>query len=147
MFNKDTVIQPFIFTDEINEVIEEKGNQFTAIRKVQWVKEGEEPDKTRGKLEIRRWIVEKDGTEKANKGVVFMTDEGPHQLAQILVDNEYGKTKELMKSIIRREDFKDSVTNLFEDDNDSSDGNYFDMRDMLLSYSDNENEDKNDDED
>lgn len=146
MFNKDIAIQPFIFLDDINEVIEEKGNQFTAIRRVQWIKEGEEPDKSKGKLEIRRWIVEKDGTEKANKGVVLMTDEGPHQLAQTLVDHDYGKTKELMKSLVKRDDFKDSVNNLFVDDKDSSDGDYFDMRDMLMSYSDNDGE-TNDDED
>ena len=136
MFNKDVIIKPFIFLDETNEVIEEKGNQFTALRKVQWLKEGEDPDKSKGKLEIRRWIVEKDGTEKANKGVVFMTEEGPHQLAQILVNSNYGKTKELMKSIIKRNDFKDSINNLYDDDKNDSDGDYFDMRDMLLSYSD-----------
>jgi hypothetical protein len=136
MFNKDVIIKPFIFLDETNEVIEEKGNQFTALRKVQWLKEGEDPDKSKGKLEIRRWIVEKDGTEKANKGVVFMTEEGPHQLAQILVNSNYGKTKELMKSIIKRDDFKDSINNLYDDDKNDSDGDYFDMRDMLLSYSD-----------
>ena len=136
MFNKDVIIKPFIFLDETNEVIEEKGNQFTALRKVQWLKEGEDPNKSKGKLEIRRWIVEKDGTEKANKGVVFMTEEGPHQLAQILVNSNYGKTKELMKSIIKRDDFKDSINNLYDDDKNDSDGDYFDMRDMLLSYSD-----------
>ena len=145
MFNKDVIIKPFIFLDEANEVIEEKGNQFTAIRKVQWLKEDEEPDKTKGKLEIRRWIVEKDGTEKANKGVVFMTDEGPHQLAHILVNNNYGKTKELMRSIVKRDDFKDSINNLYDDDKNDSDGDYFDMRDMLLSYSD--DGDSNDKED
>ena len=146
MFNKDVVITPFIFQDEINEVIEEKNNQFTAIRKVQWVKEGDEPDKDKGKLEIRRWIMEKDGTEKANKGVVFMTDEGPHQLAEILVDNNYGRTKELTKSILSRPDAKESISNLYSDEGDSNDGEYFDMRDMLLSYDNVSGDNDNDEE-
>ena len=147
MFNKDVVIKPYIFLDETNEIIEEKNNQYTALRRVQWIKEDDEPDKSKSKLEIRRWIVEKDGTEKANKGVVFMTEEGPHQLAEILVNNNYGKTKELTKSLIKRNDFEESLNTLFSEDNELSDGNYFDMRDMLLSYSNEENGDSDNDND
>ena len=138
MFNKndDRPIKPFIFLDKINEVVEEKGNQFTALRTVQWIKEGDEPDATKGKLELRRWMVDKDGSEKANKGVVFMTEEGPHRLVEIMADNDYGRTKELIKAVIKRPDFKESVVNLNKDDiDDSSEGSYFDMREMLLSYS------------
>ena len=138
--NDDRPIKPFIFVDKINEVIEEKGNQFTALRTVQWIKEGDEPDPNKGKLELRRWMIDKDGSEKANKGVVFMTEEGPHQLVEIMVDNNYGNTKNIMKSIIKRQDFKESVINLNKDESEeSSDGDYFDMRDMLLSYSEEDN--------
>lgn len=143
MFNKDIIIKPFIFINDINEIIEEKGNQYTAIRKVQWLKEGEEPDSEKGKIEIRKWIIQKDGTEQANKGVVFMTEDGPNQLTEILVKNDYGNTKNLIKSLLKRDNFKESVENLDKDDIDNLDGNYFDMRDMLLSYEDVEDKDNN----
>ena len=57
-----------------------------------------------------------------------------------MVDNNYGNTKNIMKSIIKRPDFKESVINLNKDESEeSSDGDYFDMRDMLLSYSEEDN--------
>ncbi len=148
MFNKsdDRPIQPFVFLDKTNEIIEEKGNQFTALRTIQWIKEGDTPDPTKAKLELRRWIIDKDGTERANKGVVFMTEEGPHQLVEIMTENNYGRTKEIMKALVKRADFKDSVINLNKEDVDDSDGEYFDMRDMLLSYSEEDNKETDDDE-
>lgn len=144
MFNKDVTIKPFIFLNDINEIIEEKGNQYTAIRKVQWIKEGDEPDPEKGKIEIRKWMIQKDGSEQANKGVTFMTEEGPNQLAEILVDHDYGNTKTLVKSLLKRDNFKESIENLNKDDTDDLDGNYFDMRDMLLSYEDVEDKGDND---
>lgn len=146
MFNKDVVIKPFIFLDEINEIVEERGNQYTAIRKVQWIKEGEDPDPTKGKLEIRKWMIQKDGSEQANKGVVFMTENGPNQLTEILVKNNYGDTKNIIKSLLKRENFKESLQNLDNDDTSDNSGDYFDMRDMLLSYEETENKDDDSDE-
>ena len=143
MFNKDIVVKPFIFLNDMNEVIEEKGNQYTAIRKVQWIKEGDEPDESKGKIEVRRWIIQKDGTEQANKGVVFMTEDGPNQLAEILVRNNYGDTKNIVKSLLKRDNFKETIQNLDNNDIDSDNGDYFDMRDMLLSYDNTEGEDSN----
>lgn len=144
MFNKDIAIKPFIFNEEINEVVEEKGNQYGALRMVQWVKEDEEPDKSKAKLELRKYAIDKDGTEKPMKGYTFMTPEGPHQLTETLVDNNYGNTKNILRSVTKRDDFKDAVENIGKDDNDSGDGEYFDMRDALLSYTESNN---NDDED
>ena len=143
MFNKDIVVKPFIFLNDINEIVEEKGNQYTAIRKVQWIKEDEQPDASKAKLELRKWMVDKDGTEKANKGYTFMTPEGPHQLAEILVENDFGKTRTILKSISKRDDFKD-VLNDPNDEEFGNDGEYFDMRETLLSYSNEEDIDESD---
>lgn len=145
MFNKDIVVKPFIFLNDINEIVEEKGNQYTAIRKVQWIKEGDDPDESKGKIEVRRWIIQKDGSEQANKGVVFMTEDGPNQLAEILVKNNYGDTKNIIKSLLKRDNFKESLTNLNKEDTPDN-GEYFDMRDMLLSYEDVEDKGDNSDE-
>lgn len=132
MFDKDKVIKPIMFGD-INEIVDEKGSMFIALRKVQWVSDDKEPDESKAKLEIRKWLVDADGEEKANKGVTFLTDEGPHELAKVLVKKGFGKTKEILKALKPRADFKDSVKNLFKDDDaDNQDGDYFDMRTALL---------------
>lgn len=142
MFNKDIAIKPFIFENEINEIIEEKGNQYAALRKVQWLKEDEQPDPNKGKLELRKWIIDKDGTEKANKGFTFMTPEGPHQLTETLVKNNYGDTANILDSISKRDDFSDAVNHVSNDKEQEGDGEFFDMRNALLSY--NEGEDSDD---
>lgn len=147
MFNKDDrPIQPFIFLDGINEIIEERGNQYTAIREVQWIHEGDTPDPAKKKLEIRRWLVDKDGTEKANKGVVFLTENGPHQLVETMAINNYGRTKELIKALASRPDFKESVVNINTEDIAEEGTEFFDMREMLLSYSEEDNKESDDNE-
>ena len=57
MFDKDKVIKPIMFGD-INEIVDEKGSMFIALRKVQWVSDDKEPDESKAKLEIRKWLVE-----------------------------------------------------------------------------------------
>ena len=109
---------------------DEKGSQFLALRKVQWVKSGEEPDESKAKLELRKWIIDKDGTEKANKGFSFLTDEGPHELAKALVHEGFGHTKDILNELRTRDDFKDTVEH-FNDNEDESDESYFDIRSLL----------------
>jgi len=129
-FDKSEIVTPIIFDDGPNEIFDEKGNVFLALRKVQWAK-GENPtkDPEKAKLELRKWIV-KDGEEVANKGFSFLTEEGPHVLTHTLIKEGYGKTKEIIKNIKDRVDFRESVEHLYDEESDSED--YFDMRDALL---------------
>ena len=118
--------------DGIDEVFDEKGQSFLALRKVQWCSKGAEPDSSKAKLEIRKWVASPDGGKDiANKGCAFLTEEGPHELTKVLVKNGYGKTKDLLLEIKKRDDFKESVENLYTDD-EKSDGIYFDARSALL---------------
>ena len=129
MFDKNKVITPIIF-DSPNVTFDEKGNTFLALRKIQWIDNPKKKDPEQAKLELRKWIV-KDGEEIANKGFSFLTEDGPHELTHVLIREGYGKTKEIIKGIKDRLDFKDSVEHLYDDEVNSDE--YFDMRDALLS--------------
>ena len=86
---------------DFDHLIEEKGNQATFFRRVAW-------NGKNAKLEIRKWVV--DGTsESPNKGVTFMTEEAPHELTRVLVENGFGKTDEVLEGISKREDFPVAV--------------------------------------
>ena len=110
---------------------DEKGSQCGVIRKVQWVKPGTEPDESKAKLEIRKVRLSPEGDERLAKGYTFSTEEGPHELTQNLAKIGYGHTKELLKTLSTRVDFKDSIENIDKDD-DAGSGEVFDMRDLLL---------------
>lgn len=132
--------KPVMF-DGLDAIFDEKGSMFLSMRKVQWVKEGTEPDASKAKLELRKWIVGPDGVEKAHKGVTFLTEDGPHELAKTLVHYGYGKTKDILIELKGREDFKESVDTLFDEDaTDNGTGEYFDMRSALLASNDEEEE-------
>ena len=114
----------------INNVFDEKDSSFLAIRKVQWVKEGSDPEENKAKLEIRKWTVQ-DGKEIPLKGCTFLTEEGPHNLTKALIQEGYGHTKDVLDELKHREDFKDAVEHL-NDDESFGEGEYFDMRSILL---------------
>lgn len=129
-FNSDTVMFYKTFRDY--GVFDEKGSTFLSMRKVQWYKEGNEPDESKAKIELRKWVVTPEG-ERANKGISFLTEDGPDNLTKLLIDNGFGKTKEVLRSIMKREDFRESVERINDDDIDSDpNSEYFDMRDILL---------------
>lgn len=113
-------------------VFDEKGSRFLTIRKVQWVNKGEEPDESKAKLEMRKFTIGKEGEEICGKGIAFLTEDGPNNLTKELVENGFGSTKEILQSLSRREDFKETVEHLGEDENDSVGEDFFDMRSVLL---------------
>lgn len=121
-------------------IFDEKGSTCGTLRKVQWVKEGKEPDEEKAKLEIRHVITSPEG-EKAGKGYSFSTAEGPDELVIGLIDAGFGDTKEILKSVRKRDDFLTAAKTINED-SDGSDGDIFDMRDLLLSFDEGEDEDE-----
>ena len=120
--------EPHVF--DLDVTFDELGSRFLALRKIQWVKKGEEPDESKAKIELRKWMVDKDGSERANKGFSFLTEEGPHELARVLVHEGFGRTKDILKEIRERDDFVESVKTLNEDE-ESTDGEYFDIRSLI----------------
>jgi hypothetical protein len=109
---------------------DEAGSKFLALRKVQWAKKGDEPDESKAKLELRKWIVDKEGEEIASKGFSFLTEEGPHELTKVLVREGFGKTKDLLIELRQRDDFVEAAKTINENE-DSTEGEYFDIRSLI----------------
>lgn len=133
MFDNTKNIRPVLF-DNLDAIFDEKGSTFLAMRKVQWCGDTDKPDIAKAKLELRKWRISKEGEERADKGFSFLTEEGPHELAKTLVSNGYGHTKDIIREIVKRKDFKESINTINQSD-DKADGEYFDMRSALLNIS------------
>ena len=121
-----------IFAGE-DDIFDEKGSTFCALRKVAWWNpdKGEEPTEEDAKWEVRRWKANDDGTDTANKGMTLLTEEGPHNLAEMLVNKGFGATKKLLGSLKKRDNFKDSVEHMYDEEEINSD-EFFDAREELL---------------
>lgn len=121
-----------IFEGEDN-IFDEKGSTFCALRKVAWYNadKNEEPTEEDAKWEIRKWRANDDGTDTPNKGMTFLTDEGPHNLAEMLVDKGFGETKKIIGSLKGRDNFKDSVEHMYDEEEINSE-EFFDARTELL---------------
>lgn len=73
--------------------IDEKGNTFIALRKIDWNNSGNY------RLDLRKYYASENG-ETMSKGVSFLTDDGPDELTKVLIETGYGDDNELAKSII-----------------------------------------------
>lgn len=108
---------------------DEKGTTIGTVRRVQWVKDGNEPDEAKSKIEIRKMYIQSEG-ERMGKGYTFSTPEGPGELTVGLVKAGFGDTKEILKALRNRDDLVEAAENIDTDD-DSSDGEMFDMRSLM----------------
>lgn len=118
----------------IDNIFDESGNRFSALRKIAWVPNRDdiklEDYEEKAKFEIRNWMVN-DAGEVPLKGYTFMSDEGPNELTKALVHEGFGNTKDILKELRTRDDFKESVETINDSEADSTDGEYFDMRSLL----------------
>ena len=80
-------------------VFEEKGNTVGMIRKISWGNRAP-------KLELRKWNLDSEGKETANKGYTFMTEDGPNELVESMTKLGYGNTTKVIGSIKDRSDFE-----------------------------------------
>ena len=117
---------------DLDMIFDEKGSSFLSMRKVAWYDAAKgEPSEDKAKLDVRKWMANDSGTDTPFKGWSFLTEEGPHNLAEALVDNGYGKTKKVLNSLKKRDDFEESVKHMY-DEEDESGTEYFDARSDLL---------------
>lgn len=112
---------------------DEKGSTWGTVRKVQWIKGDKEPDESKAKIEIRKFTQTAEG-ERMMKGYTFATEEGPGELAVGLISVGFGDTKDILKTIAKRDDFEKAVKSLNSDPDEGDSGETFDMRDLLLGY-------------
>ena len=127
-FNND--LQCKVFKD-YGITFDEKGSTWGTIRKVQWVKGDKEPDESKAKIEIRKFMQTSEG-ERLGKGYTFSTEEGPSELVIGMINCGFGKTKDILKEVRKREDFLEAAKTINDDEEESDTGESFDMRDLLL---------------
>lgn len=144
-YKKDKNLTYELKYNGINEIIDERNNTVMMLREVGW---GGRPPR----LELRKWIINSDG-EIANKGVAFMTEDGPHNLVDTMTNLGFGRTKNILNNIKNRDDFEDSLvqvigkekvntakkTEFVRDDNDES---YYDPRRLIISNDNVNNDDE-----
>lgn len=102
MYNKE---KDFSYTvGDIDEVVDSRNNTAIMLRKVAW---GNGPEK----LEIRKWFLDIN-KETANKGVAFLTDDGPSNLINAMLKHGYGDTLQVLNSIKDRDDFDSALASI-----------------------------------
>ena len=111
-------------------IIEESGHSSLNLRKVSW--NGREP-----KLDFRKWVYN-DGQERPMKGVT-LSDEGADELTAVLTEQGYGDTKRLIKALMGREDYSNTIEHLNDPEEIINDGSeeYYDPSELLGSIYDN----------
>lgn len=85
----------FVYTTDpdFDYTIDEKGNTFIALRKIDWGNKGDY------RLDLRKYYASESG-ETMSRGLSFLTDDGPHELTKVLVETGYGDDMELDNAII-----------------------------------------------
>lgn len=84
--------------------IEEKGNVFLALRKIYW------NGKEEAKLDLRKYISTENG-ERMQKGVSFLSEEGPNELINVLMKNNYGNPTDIADIVVdKRKDIFDAIS-------------------------------------
>ena len=97
--------------------IDEKGNTFIALRKIDWGNKGDY------KLDLRKYYASESG-ETMSKGISFLTEEGPHELTKVLLETGYGDPDEITDTIVyKRPDILKKMCKVISSDPSLSDPN------------------------
>ena len=122
----------YSIVEDIDYTFEEKGNQFGAVRKIQW------GDSDKSYLEIRKWRNAPDGSEQAAKGYTFMTEEGPSELTKTLLNLGFGNTRQVIAILNNRDDFRKWLNSvlgkedeLFDAEIGTLEDDYYDPKELL----------------
>ena len=120
-------------------VLEERGNTYTALRKIRW------GDKEDFSLDIRKYYATEEG-ERMAKGCSLMSKEGADELTRVLVDTGYGEEKQLAKaicdnrvelaariydSIVENKDLKDTVEDIIVNHLADEEEEYYDLNEVI----------------
>lgn len=82
----------YTIDSDFDYTIDEKGNRYVALRKIDWGNKGEY------KLDLRKYYAS-DAGEKMSSGVT-MSDDAADELAKVLLETGYGNDEELANTII-----------------------------------------------
>lgn len=101
--------------DDYDKVFDEKGNTFLAMRKISWGENGTP------RYDLRKWYTNADGDEVVGKGVSFLTEEGPNNLANILIENGFGNMDVILSHLKDRENFSQALNRAVGEDSEHFD--------------------------
>ena len=82
----------FTMNSDFDYTIDEKGNRYIALRKIDWGNKGEY------KLDLRKYYAS-DAGEKMSSGVT-MTDDAADELTKVLLETGYGDDAEIAETIL-----------------------------------------------
>ena len=82
----------FTMNSDFDYTIDEKGNRYIALRKIDWGNKGEY------KLDLRKYYAS-DAGEKMSSGVT-MTDEAADELTKVLLETGYGDDDEIANVLL-----------------------------------------------
>lgn len=141
MFDKDKEFS-YEKDENFDFVLEEKANNFVALRKIKWKNQNE------FKLDIRKYRATETG-EVMLKGC-SLTDKGANELTKILIEQGYGKDKDIYDAIINNRQeitsrFIETIKNssdkeieehlenypIAEDEEENDDAELYDLEDVL----------------
>ena len=96
---------------DMDYILEEGGNKFSAMRMVSWTQNGTP------KLDIRNYYVNKEGNERPSSGFTMNPDgEAPNNLTLALIKEGYGDTEDIINGIKDRPDFMPSLKKCLGDE-------------------------------
>lgn len=105
-------------------IISESNNSFVALRKIAW------GDSENYRLDIRKYYNTAEG-ERMSKGC-SISDDAADELTKVLVENNYGDTRDILNGIKDRDDFMHSLVkvigkeNIPDTDMEIKESDYFD---------------------
>lgn len=73
-------------------IIDERGNTYLMLAKYKWFGKGDY------KLGIRTFYSTANG-ETIGKGISFLTDDGPHELTRVMIQEGYGRLREIVETL------------------------------------------------
>jgi len=116
---------------DLDRIVDEKGSVFIALRKIAWgcgKDDNPEDLDIPVKLDLRKYYNTDQG-ERMDKGVSFLTEEGPNELTKVLLEEGYGNTAQCLSVLLKRSDIKDAVNTITNGDTEEE--GYYDPRELL----------------
>ena len=105
--------------------IDEKGNTFIALRKIAWGNSEEY------KLDLRKYYATAEG-ETMSKGVSFLTEDGPNELVNVLLQEGYGEPMAIAETIKNsRPDIMELLAADIDKIKEEANSGFYDPRELL----------------
>lgn len=115
----------------LDRIVDEKGSVFIALRKIAWgCGKDENPEDLNipVKLDLRKYYNTEQG-ERMDKGVSFLTEDGPNELTKVLLEEGYGNTSECLSVLLKRNDIEEAINTITN--GETNDAGYYDPRELL----------------